>query len=54
MGSRNGSFYFLDVVTRRRAELEGFAAVMEGVRNATAGLRDRAISGTMATSRYRR
>jgi glutathione S-transferase len=29
----------------RRAELEGFAAVMEGVRNATAGLRDRAISG---------
>jgi glutathione S-transferase len=30
----------------RRAELEGFAAVMKGVRNATAGLRDRAISGT--------
>jgi glutathione S-transferase len=29
----------------RRAELEGFAAVMEGVRNAAAGLKDRAISG---------
>ena len=29
----------------RRAELEGFAAVMEGVRNAAAGLKGRAISG---------
>ena len=29
----------------RRAELEGFAAVMEGVRNAAPGLKDRAISG---------
>jgi glutathione S-transferase len=29
----------------RRVELEGFAAVMEGVRNASAGLRSRAISG---------
>jgi glutathione S-transferase len=29
----------------RRAELEGFAAVMEGVRNAAVGLRGRAISG---------
>lgn len=29
----------------RRAELEGFAAVMEGVRNAATGLKDRAISG---------
>jgi glutathione S-transferase len=32
----------------RRAELEGFAAVMEGVRNAAAGLKDRAISGPHA------
>ena len=29
----------------RRAELEGFAAVMEGVRNAAARLKGRAISG---------
>ena len=29
----------------RRAELEGFAAVMEGVRNAAPGLKGRAISG---------
>jgi glutathione S-transferase len=29
----------------RRAELEGFAAVMEGVRNKVAGLRGRAIAG---------
>jgi glutathione S-transferase len=29
----------------RRAELEGFAAVMEGVRNDAAGLKGRAISG---------
>ena len=29
----------------RRAELEGFAAVMEGVRNAAAGLKSRAIAG---------
>ena len=29
----------------RRMELEGFAAVMEGVRNKVAGLKDRAISG---------
>jgi glutathione S-transferase len=29
----------------RRMELEGFAAVMETVRNAAAGLKDRAISG---------
>jgi len=29
----------------RRAELEGFAAVMEGVRKAAAGLKGRAISG---------
>jgi glutathione S-transferase len=29
----------------RRAELEGFAAVMEGVRNAAAGVKGRAISG---------
>lgn len=29
----------------RRAELEGFAAVMEGVRNAAASLRGRAIAG---------
>jgi glutathione S-transferase len=32
----------------RRAELEGFAAVMEGVRNAAAGLKGRAISGPHA------
>jgi glutathione S-transferase len=32
----------------RRAELEGFAAVMEGVRNAATGLKDRAISGPHA------
>jgi glutathione S-transferase len=30
----------------RRMELEGFAAVMEAVRNAAAGLKGRAISGT--------
>jgi len=30
----------------RRMELEGFAAVMETVRNAAAGLKDRAIAGT--------
>ncbi|WP_322011224.1 glutathione S-transferase [Paraburkholderia sp. J12] len=29
----------------RRAELDGFAAVMEGVRNAAAGLQGRALSG---------
>ena len=29
----------------RRAELEGFAAVMEGVRNASVGLKGRAIAG---------
>ena len=29
----------------RRAELEGFAAVIEGVRNAAPGLKGRAISG---------
>ncbi len=29
----------------RRVELEGFAAVMEGVRNAAAGLKGRAIAG---------
>ena len=29
----------------RRAELEGFAAVMEGVRNKVAGLKNRAIAG---------
>jgi glutathione S-transferase len=29
----------------RRAEIEGFAAVMEGVRNAAAGLKGRAVSG---------
>ena len=29
----------------RRAELEGFASVMEGVRNAAAGLKGRAIAG---------
>ena len=29
----------------RRAELEGFAAVMEGVRNAAPGLKGRAIAG---------
>src|SRR5258705_6205607 len=29
----------------RRAELEGFASVMEGVRNAAAGLKGRALSG---------
>lgn len=29
----------------RRAELEGFAAVMEGVRNKSAWLKDRAIAG---------
>lgn len=29
----------------RRAELEGFAAVMEAIRNAAPGLRSRAIAG---------
>jgi glutathione S-transferase len=32
----------------RRAELDGFAAVMEGVRNAAAGLKGRALSGPHA------
>ena len=32
----------------RRAELEGFAPVMEGVRNAAAGLKGRALSGPHA------
>jgi glutathione S-transferase len=32
----------------RRAELDGFAAVMEGVRNAIAGLKGRALSGPHA------
>lgn len=32
----------------RRAELDGFAAVMEGVRNAVAGLKGRALSGPYA------
>jgi glutathione S-transferase len=32
----------------RRAELEGFAAAMEGVRNAAAGLKGRALSGPHA------
>ncbi|WOD20895.1 glutathione S-transferase family protein [Paraburkholderia kirstenboschensis] len=32
----------------RRAELVGFAAVMEGVRNAAAGLQGRALSGPHA------
>ncbi|NPT43558.1 glutathione S-transferase [Paraburkholderia sp. 1N] len=32
----------------RRAELNGFAAVMEGVRNAVAGLKGRALSGPHA------
>ncbi|MEA2966932.1 MAG: hypothetical protein QOE78_193 [Alphaproteobacteria bacterium] len=35
----------LVIMWERRAELEGFAAVMEGVRNAAAGLKGRAISG---------
>jgi glutathione S-transferase len=40
----------LNVVTmwERRAELDGFAAVMEGVRNAIAGLKGRALSGPHA------
>ena len=29
----------------RRAELEGFAAVMEGIRNSAPGLKGRAIAG---------
>ena len=32
----------------RRAELEGFAAVMDGVRNKIAGLKGRAIAGPHA------
>ncbi|MBN3756102.1 glutathione S-transferase [Paraburkholderia sp. Tr-20389] len=32
----------------RRAEIDGFAAVMEGVRNAVAGLKGRALSGPHA------
>jgi glutathione S-transferase len=35
----------LIVMWERRAELEGFAAVMEGVRNKVAGLKGRAIAG---------
>ncbi len=35
----------LVVMWERRVELEGFAAVMEGVRNAAARLKDRAIAG---------
>jgi glutathione S-transferase len=36
----------------RRAELEGFAAVMEAVRDAAPGLKSRAIAGPMTTSRF--
>jgi glutathione S-transferase len=36
----------LVVMWERRVELEGFAAVMEGVRNAAAGLKGRAIAGS--------
>src|ERR1700680_1113470 len=36
----------------RRAELEGFAAVMEAIRNAAPGLKSRAIAGPMTTSRF--
>jgi len=32
-------------LVKRRAELEGFAAVMEGARNASERLKDRAIAG---------
>jgi len=35
----------LIVMWERRAELEGFAAVMEGVRNKLPGLKDRAVAG---------
>jgi glutathione S-transferase len=35
----------LTAMWERRAELEGFAAVMEGVRNKVAGLKGRAIAG---------
>ena len=38
----------------RWAELEGFAAVMEGVRNKIAGLRGRAIAGPLTMSRFQR
>jgi glutathione S-transferase len=38
----------------RRAELEGFASVMEGVRNAAAGLKGAPSPVRMATSRFRR
>lgn len=38
----------LVVMWERRAELDGFAAVMEGVRNAVAGLKGRALSGPHA------
>ena len=36
----------------RRAELEGFAAVMEAIRNVAPGLKGRAIAGPMTTSRF--
>jgi glutathione S-transferase len=38
----------------RRAELEGFAAVMEGVRNKIAGLKGRAIAGPLPTASFAR
>jgi glutathione S-transferase len=38
----------LVIMWERRAELDGFAPVMEGVRNAVAGLKGRALSGPHA------
>src|ERR1700722_10615484 len=38
----------LATMWERRAELDGFAPVMEGVRNAVAGLKGRALSGPHA------
>jgi len=44
----------LVIMWERRAELEGFAAVMEAVRNAVPGLKNRALPVRMITIRSRR
>jgi glutathione S-transferase len=44
----------LIIMWERRTETEGFASVMEGVRNAIPGLRGRAIAGLHDYVRFRR
>ena len=48
LGTHTSSEGALITMWERRAELDGFAAVMEGVRNAVAGLKGRALSGPHA------